>query len=117
MSGGGTVDVRGNADGPHETVRRGSLGHFRPLRTGADAAPLHSGAFTRPEAAARGVVAFLACDIVGTPMVEIAPLLGVGTTALVRARRRGRARLAQLGLSPSEVLARSCGSSPPTVGS
>lgn len=75
--------------------------------TGADAYSLRSGAFTRPEAAARGVVAFVACDVARMPMTEVAPLLGVGATALVLARRRGRAHLARRGLSPIEVLARS----------
>ena len=43
--------------------------------TGADAYSLRSGAFTRPEAAARGVVAFVACDVLRMPMTEVAPLL------------------------------------------
>jgi hypothetical protein len=72
---------------------------------GADATAVRIGGQARPEYTARSVVAFVACDVAGRPMSEVAALLGVRPTALPNARRRGRARLAALGLSAGEVLA------------
>ncbi|MCE9634225.1 MAG: hypothetical protein K8T90_00840 [Planctomycetes bacterium] len=76
--------------------------------TGADPARVLAGRRTSAESEARGVVAFVACDVAGFTMVETATVLGVRPTALLRARPRGRAVLADRSLAPTEVLARSC---------
>ncbi|MCE9634456.1 MAG: hypothetical protein K8T90_02020 [Planctomycetes bacterium] len=73
---------------------------------GADPARVAVGAHTRAEADAYAVVVFVACDEAGSTTVETAPHLGVGRTALLRARRRGRTILAARNLSAAEVLIR-----------
>lgn len=75
--------------------------------TGASPDLVRAGAQTASEAAARAVVAFVSCDLAHATMVETAPLLGVGPTAMQYARRRGREHLARLGVDPRDVLARS----------
>ncbi len=81
---------------------------------GADPSLLPTGKRTTAEAAARAVAAFVACDEVGLSMVEVAPKLGVGPTALIEARRRGRRVLRSLGVSVADVLARRRGTTAPT---
>jgi hypothetical protein len=85
--------------------------------TGAHAQCVRAGAHLRVASAARSVIAFVACDVAGVTMAEVAPFLGVGPTALVCARRRGRERLAEMGLAPEDLLARSRGKAalPPGV--
>jgi REP element-mobilizing transposase RayT len=77
--------------------------------TGGDPAAVRAGARSRAEAAARSLVAFVACDVAGRTMRETAAFVGVGQTALDLARRRGGARLAALGIDPIDLLARSRG--------
>ena len=81
----------------------------------ADADPprVAAGEQSRAEAAARAVVASVACDEAGSLevhlLVETAPRLGVGLTALRHARRRGRTILAARNLTTAGVLVRSRG--------
>jgi hypothetical protein len=79
------------------------------ILTGADSTLVAAGARTPAETAARGVVAHVACDAAGCTMVEAAAILGVGPTALLRARPRGRALLARVGMTAAEILERSRG--------
>jgi REP element-mobilizing transposase RayT len=107
--------------GPHEppvlSVRRTVLERegWTPDRlvevacaiVGGEPPGVRSGHRSRGDVAARSVVAFVACDIAGWTMQETAAFLGVGPTALGNARRKGRLRLAELGVEPLDVLARS----------
>jgi hypothetical protein len=77
--------------------------------TGAVSELVRAGAQSRREVAARGIAAYVACDVAGETMVHVAPILGVGPTALLNARRRGGALLAQLGIPARDVLESSRG--------
>jgi REP element-mobilizing transposase RayT len=72
--------------------------------TGADPDAVQRGMQTRPEYVARSVIAYVACDIGGASMIDAAGWLGVSASALTHSRRRGRLRLATLGVSAREVL-------------
>jgi transposase len=69
---------------------------------GGEPPGVRSGHRSRGNVAARSVVAFVACDIAGWTMQETAAFVGVGPTALDNARRKGRLRLAELGVEPLE---------------
>jgi REP-associated tyrosine transposase len=75
--------------------------------TGAQPEAVRAGARTRAAVAARAVVAFVACDVAGSTMVETARVLGVRPTALLDARRRGGEIVASLGVTGRELLERS----------
>jgi hypothetical protein len=71
--------------------------------TGARRAAVRAGRHTPSEVAARSVAAFVACDVAGLPMVAVASNLGVYASALVQARKRGRAKLLALGVPPESI--------------
>ncbi len=75
--------------------------------TGAGVGAVSAGRRARAEAAARAVIAHVACDVAGWAMTEVAPHVGVGPTALVRARATGRALVRAMGVDPTAILTRS----------
>ena len=66
---------------------------------GADPAAVLAGRRRPAECAARALIAYVACDGVGTPAVTVAELLGVSGATISLARVRGRALLASRGWS------------------
>lgn len=72
--------------------------------TAADPRDLASGRRTAAAACARAILAYVACDLVGCPMSQVASLVGVGPTALVDARARGRRELEARGAEGRSLL-------------
>ena len=71
---------------------------------GASPDRVRAGIQSRPDAAARAVLAHVACDVAGFTMVDVAPVVGLGPTALQYARRRGREHLAARGVLAATLL-------------
>ena len=83
-------------------------------QTGADLATVIAGGRTAVASRARAMAAHLACDVGGLPLDIVAPFLGVGATALVRARRRGRPAISAVsGTVPGPAEFGRQGDSPP----
>jgi REP element-mobilizing transposase RayT len=75
--------------------------------TGAHPEAVRAGARTRAAVAARAVVAYVACDVAGSTMVETAGVLGVRPSALLTARRRGGELVASLGITGQQLFEQS----------
>lgn len=85
--------------------------------TGASVDDVRRGTRTSAASVTRSIAAHVACDVVGIPMVEVAPTLGVAPSTLSGARSRGRQLLSEFDVAAATLIHRSRGPSSPLAAS